>query len=92
VTVSEDVRRMAAAEARLERILLKQSRSLDREIAWFRRSLADLGKPAASLDHQMYRAEQAQKTRQQLDDLLDARDELDVELGAMGLLEEARSS
>jgi hypothetical protein len=91
VTVSEDVRRMAAAEARLERILLKQSRSLDREIAWFRRCLHEAATPAVSLDHLMRRAEFAQRTRQMLDDLLDARDELDVELGAMGLLEEARS-
>lgn len=89
MTITDEVRRMAEAEAKLERTLLRQSASLDREIAFFRRCLHDAATPAVSLDHQMRRAEHAQMTRRMLDDLLDARDELDVELGAMGLLEEA---
>lgn len=80
---------MVAAEAKYERTLLKQSRSLDREIGFFRRCLHDIASPAVSLEHQMRRAEFAQMTRRMLDDLLDDRDELDVELGAAGLLEEA---
>jgi hypothetical protein len=87
--LTEAVRRMKAAEARYERKLLQESRSLDREIDWFRRCLHDLGKPAVSVRHQMVRAEHAQATRLMLDRLLDDRDTLDVELGAAGLLEEA---
>jgi hypothetical protein len=89
MTALTDHRRTLRLEADRDRRLLRESRSLDREIAWYQKCVREANRPAVSLEHQMKRAQFAQFTRLTIESLLDSRDELDVELGALGLLEDA---
>lgn len=91
MTVTEDVRRWAIAEAKRERRMLADSRTLDREIAWFCRDLASykMARPV-SVAHQVRIAQMMQLSRRLLDGLLEARTVMDAELDAAGLLEASR--